>query len=134
VLAVQPCAWGCAQEKLAAVGMRAGICHGKDARAIMLEVEVFIIELGAIDRLPTGAISSSEVTTLAHELWDDPVEGAALEMQLLSELANSLFTSAKRPKVLHSVGHDVSPQLHDNPARRLSTYIHIEEHPGILHC
>ena len=40
----------------------------------MLELEVFIIKLGAVDRLPTSAVASSEITTLNHELLDDPVE------------------------------------------------------------
>ena len=59
----------------------------------MLQCEVLISELLAIDALATGAIASSEVTSLKHELGDDPVEAAALE-------AEALLTRAKGAEVL----------------------------------
>jgi len=40
----------------------------------VLEGEVLIIELGAVDRLSACAIAGREVTTLNHELLDDTVE------------------------------------------------------------
>ena len=40
----------------------------------MLQLEVLILELVAIDGLATSAIVVGEVTTLAHELGDDAVE------------------------------------------------------------
>jgi len=36
----------------------------------------------------------SKVTSLGHESGNDAVEGAALEVQRLARLSNSLFTSA----------------------------------------
>ena len=35
----------------------------------MLDLEVFIFELLAIDRLPSRAVPGSEVATLDHEPW-----------------------------------------------------------------
>ena len=41
----------------------------------MLLLEVLILEASTIDGLPTGTITTSEVTALDHELGDDSVEG-----------------------------------------------------------
>ncbi len=40
----------------------------------MLQLEVLILKLVAIDGLATSAVVVGEVTTLAHELGDDAVE------------------------------------------------------------
>ena len=42
--------------------------------------------------LATGAIASGEITTLAHEVSDDTVEGAALEVQRLPGAPCPLLT------------------------------------------
>jgi hypothetical protein len=62
----------------------------------LLELEIFVFELGAIDRLPTSAITTlshqveiriwemeedacySKVSSLAHEPRDDSMEGGSL--------------------------------------------------------
>ena len=44
----------------------------------MLELEVLIGKLLAVDGLATSSVSVGEVTTLDHELLDDTVEGGAL--------------------------------------------------------
>ena len=41
---------------------------------------------------------------LAHEVWDDAVEGAAL-------VAEALLAGAQRPEVLGRLGHHVGAQL-----------------------
>ena len=46
----------------------------------MLEGEVLVRELIAVDGLATGDVAGGEVATLAHELRDDAVEGGALEV------------------------------------------------------
>lgn len=46
----------------------------------MLELKVLIFELFAINRLSTCAITSSEVTALAHERFYDSVKGGAFEV------------------------------------------------------
>lgn len=49
----------------------------------MLEDEILIVKLLAIDGLAAGAIVVGEVATLAHELGDDSVEAASLEAKAL---------------------------------------------------
>jgi hypothetical protein len=44
----------------------------------VLELEVFIRELLAVDGLAASSITVGKVTTLDHELLDDTVEGRAL--------------------------------------------------------
>ena len=52
----------------------------------MLQLEVFVGELFTVDRFASGASAVGEVTALQHELWDDPVELGALEMEWFSTL------------------------------------------------
>ena len=43
----------------------------------MLQLEVFVLELLAVDRLSTSTIASRKVSSLDHEALDDPVETRA---------------------------------------------------------
>lgn len=44
----------------------------------VFQTEVLVFKLGTIDALAASAISVGEVTTLAHEVWDDAMEDGAL--------------------------------------------------------
>jgi len=55
-----------------------------------------------------------EVSTLQHELRDNPVEDRSLVVQRLARFAHALLASAQRPEVLHSFWNDVSKQPHYN--------------------
>ena len=74
VLAVKPVGLHGAQEELGAVGVGASVGHGQDTGASVLEREVLIFELGAVDGLTTEPGSVGDVTTLQHEIGDDSVE------------------------------------------------------------
>ena len=65
-----------AEEELGAVSVRASICHGEDATAIMLINEVLICEGASVvvDRRATSAIVVREIATLGHESSNDSVE------------------------------------------------------------
>lgn len=60
----------------------------------MLQFEVLILKLVAVDRLAPRAVPLGEVTPLAHEAGDDAVELAPFE-------AKPLLTGAQRAKVLY---------------------------------
>ena len=62
----------------------------------MLEAEVFILKLVSIDGLAFGSVVVSEITTLAHESWDDSVEGGSL-------VSESFLSSTESPEVLSSL-------------------------------
>ncbi|OIC23906.1 hypothetical protein A7L51_18925 [Acinetobacter baumannii] len=84
VLAVQPAGLDGADEELGAVGVSSGVGHGEDTRSSVLQVEVLVGELLAVDALTTGAVAAGEVATLEHELGDDAVEGRALVVERLA--------------------------------------------------
>lgn len=63
-----------------------------------------ILELLAIDRLSAGAVVVGEVTALAHEVRDDPVEDGVL-------VAEALLTSAQGAEVLGRLRHNVIAEL-----------------------
>jgi hypothetical protein len=70
----------------------------------VLQGEVFILKLVAIDGLSTSAIVVREVTTLAHELRDDTVERGSLE-------AKTTLAGAESAEIFSSARHYVGTQL-----------------------
>ena len=49
----------------------------------MLQLEVLIRELGAVDALAASAVAAGEVAALDHEVLDHTVEGGALVAEAL---------------------------------------------------
>jgi hypothetical protein len=109
------------------VRVGAGVGHGEDTGAGVLELEVLVLELLAVDGLATGAlnrvsavcsvsvnggealgthVAGGEVTTLEHELGDDAVEGSALEVKGLAAAALALLSGAESAEVLSSLWPD----------------------------
>ena len=70
----------------------------------VLQTEVLVLKLVAVDRLSSGSISSGEVSPLAHEVGDDAVEAGSL-------VAESLLSSAEGTEVLRSLGDHVITEL-----------------------
>jgi len=110
VLAVQPGGLGGAEEELRAVGVGSSVGHRQDSGSGMLEVEVLVLELVAVDRLASGSVVVGEVSTLAHELGDHPVEGG-------SGIAVALLAGAQGTEVLSCLGDLVATELHDDPSK-----------------
>jgi hypothetical protein len=73
-------------------------------RASVLQREVLVLELVSIDGLSASAIVVGEVTTLAHEVGNDTVEGGGLE-------AVALLAGAQGAEVFSGPGYDVRAQL-----------------------
>jgi len=106
--------------------IRASVSHRQQERLTVLQLEVLIRKLLAVDGATTGTlidlstlchvmvalliwqlsyIATSEVTTLKHELWDDSMElGANVALTLLLGLAKLL-------EVLGSLGDDIVEEL-----------------------
>ena len=70
----------------------------------MLQTEILVLKLVAVDGLATGSVSSGEVASLTHEVGDDTVEAGALE-------AEALLSSAESTEVLGSLGDHVIAEL-----------------------
>ena len=92
VLIVQPGSLDSANEELRSVGVGSGIGRGQNARTGMLQGEVLVGKIVAIDRLAASAIVICEVTTLAHEVGDNAMETGAL-------IAEAFFASAQIAEV-----------------------------------
>lgn len=103
----------------------------------MLQLEVFVGELVAVDGLAAGTVALGKVTTLDHEVLDDTVEGGAL-------VAKALLASGKSSEVLgrlmprkHELcgwcskvevylGDSLAVETENNTAKLLVTVGHIE--------
>jgi len=120
MLAIKPAGLGSADKELGAIGVGSSVGHGEGANINVLQGEVLILELVAVDRLATSAVSCSEVTTLTHEARDNSVEGRALE-------AEALLSSAQSTEVLSCAGHNIFSQLEDNTASGVTTNGDVEE-------
>ena len=64
VLPVQPGSLGSADEELRVVGVRAGVGHGEDPRPGVLQTEVLVSELLAVDGAAASAVVVCEVPGL----------------------------------------------------------------------
>jgi len=128
VLAVEPVGLDGAEEELGAVGAGAGVGHGEDSGAGVLELEVLVSELLAVDGLASGAVAAGEVAALAHELGDDAVERGSLEVERLAGLADALLAGAQAAEVLDSLGDNVGAKGHLDAASGLAT----DGHWGVL--
>lgn len=87
VLGVKPVACIARDEELAAVRVRTGVGHGKQARPGVLQIEVLVVELVPVDRDASRAITFDEIAALAHEALDNPMECAPLEANRFARLA-----------------------------------------------
>mmetsp|Transcript_33279 Transcript_33279/g.87574 ORF Transcript_33279/g.87574 Transcript_33279/m.87574 type:complete len:232 (+) Transcript_33279:470-1165(+) len=121
VLAIEPGRLCRAQKELRAVGAWACIGHREDARTRVLQLEVFVGKLLAVNRLAAGAVMVGEITTLAHEVGDYAVERALL-------VALALVPQAQLPKVFGRLRHSILAQLHHNPSDGLAVQGHVKVH------
>jgi len=62
----------------------------------VLDLEVLISKLQAIDGFTTPSITKSEVTSLEHEAGDDSVECASLVVERFATFANSFLSCITR--------------------------------------
>lgn len=104
VTLVQPGRLHRADEELRAVGVGTGVGHRQGSGSGVLQGEVLVLELVAVDGLASGAVVVGEVTALAHEVGDDAVEARSLE-------AEALLAGAQRTEVLDRLGDDVAAEL-----------------------
>jgi len=133
MLAVQPGGLHGTEEKLRSIGIRASVRHGEDTRSSVLEREVFVGELGAVDGLTTGSVSRGKITALAHKIGDHTVERGALEMQRLPGLSHTLLSGAQAAEVFCRLRDHIRTQLHDNAAGIVAADGHVEEHFRVGH-
>ena len=125
VLAIEPLGLGEAHEELRAVGVGASVGHREDTHAVVLLLEVFVCELGAVDGFSASAVASCEIAALAHEAGNDAVEAAAFETE-------ALFTSAESAEVLGGLGGLVE-EIHGDASCILAIDLDVEKDCSVNH-
>jgi hypothetical protein len=136
VLAVQPRRALRGEEKLAAIRVWAGVRHAQQARLIVLQREVLVLELAcAVDADRAGAVAVEEIPALDHELGDlghfSPVS-VGLERGLTYYAVNLAsfipdrfavliprFSSAELAEILRGLWGHIGEKLHLDAAQRL---------------
>lgn len=120
VLAVEPAGDNGRDKELRAVRVGAGVCHRKQTRLRVLELEVFIGKLGTVDRLATSTVAGGEVTTLEHKVRDHTVEVRA-------SIAKALLTRAEGTEVGCRLGHHIVKELELDGAEGSAVLGDVEE-------
>lgn len=102
----------------------------------MLQLEVLVGELVAVDGLAASAVALGEVTALDHEVLDDTVEGGTLVTKALlagsksSEVLGSLMTRKHRVAcerlTCNYLGDSLAIKTEDDTSKLLITGGHIE--------
>ena len=87
----------------------------------MLQLEVLVLELVAVDGLAPGSVVVGEVAALAHEVGDDAVEGG-------TAVAETLLAGAEGAEVLGGAGNHVATELEGRKEKGLT----LEEEIGQL--
>mmetsp|Transcript_73486 Transcript_73486/g.118586 ORF Transcript_73486/g.118586 Transcript_73486/m.118586 type:complete len:253 (-) Transcript_73486:21-779(-) len=128
VAVVQPRGCHRGDEELGAVRVWSCIGHAEHARAGVLQVEVLIWELGSVDALATGAVPTGEVATLDHEVGNDAVERAALEVQRLSCGGLALVARAQMHEVRNCLRHVLAVEADGDALWLGIPNLHVKEH------
>ncbi len=134
VLAVEPVSSGSADEELRSVSVGSCIRHRQRSRAEVhagTTAEALIGETVPVNGLTASAITTGEVTTLAHELRDHTVERRILEPERLARSADTLVANTQGTEVLRGLRNDIGEQLHGDSARGLTADGDVEVRLGI---
>jgi hypothetical protein len=129
MLAVQPFGFDGTQKELGSICVGTSICHRQHSGSSVLQLKVLVLELVSIDALSSGSIPPGEITSLAHEVGDDPVEGGALEGKAFC----LPLSSAQDTEVLCCFGDNIGTKLHDDSAEGAAISSHVEENPSLCH-
>ena len=115
-----------AEEELGAVGVGSSVGHGEDTSALVLVYEVLIGESLSVDGGSTSSVSGGEITSLSHELRNDSVESASLEVESLTLWGAALLTCAESSEVIRGLW-SVSHEIHSDSAGSLTANGNVEE-------
>jgi len=85
----------------------------------VLHLKVLVSELFAVDGFTTGAVLPGEVAALAHEIWDDSVEGGA-------GVAEAFFAGAEGSEVFAGFGDYVGVEVEGDSAGGFAANFHVE--------
>lgn len=131
MLVIEPLARGAGDEELAAVGVRAAVGHGQQARGGVVLGKVLIIKLVAVDAGASGSITTDYISPLDHKILDDSVEGGPFVTHRVA--LSPKLASAELPKVLSGPWGDICKELHLDAACWVVPYSHVHEDHRVIH-
>merc|ERR1719427_2245510 len=118
---VQPRGLYCGDEELASIGVLACVCHTEPPFSVMFQFEVLIGKFLTVDRLASGTVPFSEISTLDHEVFDDSVELAVL-------VSESFFSGGECGEIIDSFWDSSSEKTDFNSSDAFTSDFHIEIH------
>mmetsp|Transcript_17104 Transcript_17104/g.25303 ORF Transcript_17104/g.25303 Transcript_17104/m.25303 type:complete len:217 (+) Transcript_17104:1-651(+) len=127
VASVKPRGLDSSDEKLRSVRVRASVGHRQQEWLFVLDLEVFVVEPAAVDRLATTSVSARKVTTLQHKVRNHTVESRAFVVEVFARRSLAFFASVQRAKVLCSLRHNVAEEAELDPSRVLAINRDVKE-------
>lgn len=101
--------------KLRAVGIGTRIRHGERASLGVLVHKALVVKATAIDRLATSAVTLGEIAALNHEIANDSMKFATLEVQRhAGHFRVATLAGAKRTKIFHCFRNIIGIQFKHN--------------------
>lgn len=131
MLPVQERSWDGGYEELRTVAIRACVGHRQKTRLSVFPLKVLVRKgLRAVDTRRARAVAVDEVATLAHEIFDNPMEFTPLVPLRPAQMILRL-PRAKLPEILRRLGHDVGEELELDAPQWLSSNSDVEEYQRI---
>ncbi|TYI33847.1 hypothetical protein ES332_A04G163100v1 [Gossypium tomentosum] len=97
--------------------------------------EVLVGEVGSVYRFTSGAVSSCEVTSLAHKIRDHTVELRAFVVEWFTGTTHAFLAGTECTEVLGSARGNIGKKLHHDPTSRFASDRHVKEYFRIgNHC
>lgn len=99
----------------------------------MSNVEVFVVELVAVNRFAADACAVSEIAALDHELRNDSVELGILVVQGLAAATHTFLAGTESSEIFRCLWDNIVEELKRDFARRITANRNVEEHLGALY-
>jgi len=131
MLTIKPFCFLKCDKELTAVCARSAVGHRKQTSLSVLCLEIFVIKFISINRFSTSSIFISEITSLKHEILDESMENAALEVERLSRLPSTFLSCAKCTEVFCCFRYNILVEFKFNALRCFLTDLNVKEYNGV---
>ncbi|EEQ39471.1 hypothetical protein CLUG_03599 [Clavispora lusitaniae ATCC 42720] len=119
---IQPGSHHSGDKKSRTVCVLTSVGHGQSVRSVMLQLEVLILKLAAVNRFSTISFSCFKVATLKHEVGDHPVENRVFVAK------GRVIRNSQLSKVLNGLWHNGTKQTNGDTSNFLAIFFNVEIH------